>query len=105
LTITQVQIKHVNTDAAKKVKALLSVVIDNAMVMHDIRVIEKTLEDGTITKYVAFPAKQILTPNNEQAQTKSNPSFYNIYHPINTETRKMFEKAIFEAIENYTQTN
>ena len=60
MTITDVKVKKVYTDPVKPVKAKVAVVIDNELVLHNIRVIEK-VQDGTRKKFLAFPSQKITT--------------------------------------------
>ena len=67
-----------------RMKGKASVTIDDCFVIHDIRIIEG--EDGL---FIAMPSRQ-----------KANGEYRDVAHPINKETRTMFEDAIFEAYKN-----
>ena len=63
-----------------KMKGIASVLIDECFVIRDIRIIE-----GNDGLFIAFPSR------------KNNEGLYvDVAHPINSETRKLFEDAIFE---------
>ena len=76
MQITDVRLRKVNSE--NRMKAVASVTFDNEFVVHDIKVIES--QNGL---FIAMPSRK--TPNGE---------FKDIAHPINAETRKMFEDAI-----------
>jgi DNA-binding cell septation regulator SpoVG len=97
MIITDVKVKKVYTDPVKPVKAKVAVVIDNELVLHNIRVIEK-VQDGTRKKFLAFPSQKVTT-----VDENNNPQsgFYDIYHPINADARVKFETAIYKAIDEY----
>ena len=58
--------------------------VDNAIAIHDIRIIE-----GDNGLFIAMPSRQTSTGG-----------YRDIAHPINSETRQVFEKEIIEAYEN-----
>lgn len=66
-----------------RMKAVVSITIDEVFVVHDIKVIEG--EDGM---FVAMPSRR--SPDGE---------FRDIAHPINSETRRMIETMIIDAYE------
>ncbi len=83
LEITEVKIRRVLDEP--KLKALVSIVIDDAIAVHDIKVIQ-----GTDRLFVVMPSKK-----------ESNGFFRNIIHPLNSETRLMLEDAIVSAYINH----
>ena len=58
--------------------------IDDCFAIHDIRIIE-----GNDGLFIAMPSRQ-----------KANGEYRDIAHPINQETRKMFQDKILEAYKN-----
>ena len=78
MKITDVRLKKV--DGHNRLKAIASVTIDDCFVIHELRIIE-----GDNGLFIAMPSRKL--PEGE---------FKDIAHPINAETRKMFEDAIFE---------
>ena len=66
-------------DYNNKMKGIASVVLDDCFVVRDIRILER--EDGLA---IAMPSRK-----------RSNGEYRDTAHPINAETRKMFEDAIF----------
>ena len=82
MEITSVKIRKVERENSR-MKGIASVVVDNAIAIHDIRIIE-----GDNGLFIAMPSRQTSTGG-----------YKDIAHPINTETRQMFEKAILEAYE------
>ena len=79
MQITDVRIRKVAKDS--KMKAVVSITLDNEFVVHDIKVI-----DGEKGLFIAMPSRK-----------NADGEYHDIAHPINAETRKMFEDAIFEA--------
>ena len=81
MQITDVRIRKVDKEG--KMKAVVSITIDDEFVVHDIKVIE-----GEKGLFIAMPSR------------KANDGEYrDIAHPINSETRQIFEKEIIEAYE------
>lgn len=78
MNITEIQIYTVEEE---KLKAFVVVTIDNCFVIRDIKIIA-----GPQGLFVAMPAKR----------SKSG-EFKDIAHPINKETRVMFEERILKA--------
>ena len=64
-----------------KMKGTAYVELDNCFAIENIRIIEKN--DGTL--FVAMPSKK-----------RNDGEFHDICHPINEETREMFNKAIID---------
>jgi len=79
LKVTDVRIRRLNHEG--KMRAIVSVTLNNQFVVHDVRVIE-----GNNGYFVAMPSKR--TPSGE---------FRDIAHPINTEARQEIQQAILEA--------
>ena len=75
MQITDVRVKKINSQ--NRMKAIASITIDEVFVIHDIKVIES--DKGL---FIAMPSKKVEN------------KFFDIVHPINSETRKIFEDAI-----------
>ena len=82
MNITDIRIRLVTKDESK-LKAVASFTIDNAFVVHDVKVIE-----GNNGLFIAMPSKQ--SPSGEYRDT---------VHPLNTETREQISSAILAAYE------
>lgn len=82
MEITSVKIRKVEKENSR-MKGIASVVVDNAIAIHDIRIIE-----GDNNLFIAMPSRK--TPAGE---------YKDIVHPINQEVRTMFEKEILDAYE------
>lgn len=78
MDITDIRIRKINVDS--KMKAIVSVTFDNALVVHDIKVIE-----GNDKLFVAMPSRK--TPEGE---------YKDIAHPINSMMRDSLENSILE---------
>lgn len=78
MQITEIKIFPVNED---KLKAYVTIVIDNCFVVRDLKVI-----NGNTGLFVAMPAKK-----------RKDGAFKDIAHPLNKETRDMMEQKILAA--------
>jgi stage V sporulation protein G len=79
MRVTDVRIRKITNEG--RMKAIVSITIDDQFVVHDVRVIE-----GNNGLFVAMPSKR--TPDGE---------FKDIAHPINTETRELIQVAVLSA--------
>jgi len=93
MRITDVRVRKMTQDS--KMKAIVSITIDDEFVVHDIKVIE-----GEKGLFIAMPSK------------KANDGEYrDIAHPINSETRDRIQRIILDSYEkallepNDEQTN
>lgn len=80
MKITSVSVRKIEKEGSR-MKGIASVLIDDCFAVHDIRIIEG--ENGL---FIAMPSRRTTSDN-----------FRDIAHPINPETRTLFEDAIFEA--------
>ena len=81
MRITDVRVRKMTQDS--KMKAIVSITIDDEFVVHDIKVIE-----GEKGLFIAMPSK------------KANDGEYrDIAHPINSETRDKIQTLILESYE------
>jgi stage V sporulation protein G len=80
LTITSVRVRKIVKDDSR-MKGIATVLIDDCFAIHDIRIIQ-----GDNGLFIAMPSRK----------TKYN-EYRDIAHPINKETRAMFEEAILNA--------
>ena len=80
MEITKVSIRKVD-NGNPKLKGTAYVELDNCFAIENIRIIEKN--DGTL--FAAMPSKK-----------RNDGEFHDICHPINEETREMFNKAIID---------
>ena len=76
MKITSVNVHKKNDET--KMKGIASVLLDECFVIRDIRIIEG--KDGL---FIAMPSRK-----------NANGEYHDIAHPINADTRKMFEDAI-----------
>ncbi len=81
MQVTDVRVRRVAKDG--KMKAVVSITIDNVFVIHDIKVIE-----GEKGLFIAMPSKK-----------SADGEYRDIAHPINAETRGMLEQIILEKYE------
>ena len=82
MEITDIRIRKMNSEG--KMKAVVSVTFDEALVIHDIKVIE-----GQDKVFIAMPSRK--TPDGE---------FKDIAHPINAQMREKLQSAIIAAYES-----
>ena len=78
MKVTDVRLRKIQTDG--RMKALGSITLDEAFVIHDLRVIE-----GNSGLFVAMPSKR--TPDGE---------FRDIAHPINSDMRQEIQDAVMK---------
>lgn len=83
MNITDIRIRRTYQDT--RLKALVSVTVDNDLAVHDIKVIE-----GPERLFVAMPSRK-----------DENGTFRDIVHPITPEARKEIEGTILEAYQRY----
>ncbi len=81
MQITDVRVRKVAKEG--KMKAVVSITIDNEFVVHDIKVI-----DGEKGLFIAMPSKKAL-----------DGEYRDIVHPINSETRERIQRKILEVFE------
>lgn len=86
MNITDVRIRLVSK-ADSKLKAVASFTIDDAFVVHDIKIIE-----GSNGNFIAMPSRQ--TPDG---------TYKDIVHPLNTETREQISSVILAEYEKAKQ--
>ena len=85
MEITDVRVRKVALDG--KMRAIVSITLDNEFVVHDIKVIE-----GEKGVFVAMPIRKSATGE-----------YRDIAHPINSETRDYVQKIILEKYEEALQ--
>lgn len=81
MNITDVRVRKIAKEG--KMKAVVSITLDNVFVVHDIKVIE-----GEKGMFIAMPSKKA-----------SDGEYRDIAHPINSETRDHMQKVILETYE------
>lgn len=81
MKITDVRVRKVAKEG--KMKAVVSITIDNEFVVHDIKVIE-----GEKGLFIAMPSRKT-----------ADGEYRDIAHPINSETRERLQKIILEEYE------
>ena len=79
MQITDVRIRKVDKEG--KMKAVVSITMDDEFVVHDIKVIE-----GEKGLFIAMPSRK-----------SSDGEYRDIAHPINTQTRDKLQKLVLEA--------
>ena len=81
MQITDVRIRKISKEG--KMKAVVSVTIDDEFVVHDIKVIE-----GEKGLFIAMPSRRA-----------GDGEYRDIAHPINSQTREMIQNIILERYE------
>lgn len=81
MTITDVWVRKVTKEG--KLKAIVSITLDNEFVVHDIKVIE-----GEKGLFIAMPSKKA-----------ADGEYRDIAHPINSSTREMIQGIILSQYE------
>lgn len=80
MKITSINVRKEEKENSR-MRGKASVTIDDCFVIHDIRIIE-----GNDGLFIAMPSRQ-----------KANGEYRDVAHPINQETRKMFQDEILKA--------
>lgn len=78
IEITSINMKKI--EGTNKCKAIVSIVINDAICINDIKIIE-----GQNGLFMAMPNRK-----------KSNGDFKDVAHPINAETRELIQKTIID---------
>ncbi len=87
MNITDVNVRKLTTQEGK-MKAIVSITIDDVFVVHDIKVI-----DGEKGLFIAMPSRKT-----------AEGEYRDIAHPINSETRELLQKKILGAYEEALKT-
>lgn len=82
MQITDVRVRKITTGG--KMKAVVSITLDNEFVVHDIKIIE-----GDKGLFIAMPSKKA-----------TDGEYRDIAHPINSATRESIQQIILEKYEN-----
>lgn len=81
MKITDVRVRKITKEG--KMKAVVSITLDDVFVVHDIKVIE-----GDKGLFIAMPSKKA-----------ADGEFRDIAHPINSQTRELIQSTILSAYE------
>ncbi|MCI5953298.1 MAG: septation regulator SpoVG [Lachnospiraceae bacterium] len=81
MQITDVRVRKIAKEG--KMKAIVSITLDNEFVVHDIKVIE-----GDKGLFIAMPSKKA-----------ADGEYRDIAHPINSATRDLIQRIILESYE------
>ncbi len=81
MQITDVRVRKITKEG--KMRAIVSITLDDEFVVHDIKVIE-----GDNGLFIAMPSKK-----------SADGEFRDVAHPINGETRAVIQKKILEGYE------
>ena len=81
MKITDVRVRKITKEG--KMKAIVSITLDDEFVVHDIKVIE-----GEKGLFIAMPSKKA-----------TDGEYRDIAHPINSSTRESIQKIILESYE------
>ena len=84
MQVTDVRVRKIEKDG--KMKAIVSITLDNEFVIHDIKIIE-----GEKGLFIAMPSRKA-----------ADGEYRDIAHPINSGTRDMIQKVILEKYEMTT---
>lgn len=87
MNITDVRVRKITKEG--KMKAVVSITIDEQFVVHDIKVIE-----GESGLFIAMPSKQ-----------GGNGEYRDVAHPINVSTREMIQSIILKSYKEALSEN
>ncbi len=79
MNITDVRVRKITKEG--KMRAVVSITLDDVFVVHDIKVIE-----GEKGMFIAMPSKKA-----------SDGEYRDIAHPINSETRDLIQRTVLDA--------
>ncbi len=82
MKITSVNVKKIEKEDSK-MKGVATIVLDDCVAIHDIKIISGKNEDGSEKLFIAMPSRKL-----------PNGSYRDISHPINQDARSEFEKVI-----------
>jgi len=82
MQITDVRVRQIGKEG--KMKAIVSITLDNEFVVHDIKVIE-----GEKGLFIAMPSRMA-----------ADGEYRDIAHPINSQTRENIQKTIIDKYES-----
>lgn len=83
-----VKVNRLITDKDSQIKAIVSVTLDNAYAIHNIRVMESATNSGTC--FVAMPSVK-----------KKDDKYFELFHPVSAEARKELVDEIMKTYEIY----
>lgn len=83
MEITDIKIRRIITEG--RLRAVVSVTVDNMLAVHDIKVVQ-----GDERLFVAMPSRK-----------DENGTFRDISHPITPQARKQLEDAVLQAYQQY----
>lgn len=83
MEITDIKIRRIITEG--RLRAVVSVTIDNMLAVHDIKIVQ-----GDERLFVAMPSRK-----------DENGVFRDIVHPISSSARKMMEEQILDAYQRH----
>ena len=84
MKITSVNVRKMENEDSK-MRSVASVVLEDCIAIHDIKIILGKNEDGSDKLFIAMPSRKL-----------PNGTYRDVVHPINQETRSVFEKAIID---------
>ena len=87
MKLTEIKIRKLFDEEDNRLKAIISVTIDNCLAVHDIKVVE-----GDDRLFVAMPSRK-----------DENGIFRDIVHPIDADARKEIEDDILCEYKNYLE--
>ena len=87
MKLTDIKIRKLFDEEDNRLKAIISVTIDNCLAVHDIKVVE-----GDDRLFVAMPSRK-----------DENGIFRDIVHPIDADARKEIEDDILREYKNYLE--
>ena len=85
MNITDVRVRKMTKES--KMKAVVSITIDDEFVIHDIKVVE-----GEKGLFIAMPSRR-----------SGDGEFRDVAHPINRETRERFQAIVLERYERFME--
>ena len=79
-----VKVRKIITEPGSKVKGIFSLTLDDAIAVHDVKLVA-----GTNGDFISFPSRQM-----------KDGEYKDIIHPITSDMRKQIHDAVTEAYDN-----
>lgn len=87
MEITEIKIRRILSE--NRLRAVVSITLDNALVIHDVKIIQ-----GEDRLFIAMPSRK-----------DDNNVYRDIVHPICADFRKLLENSVLEEYQHYLETH
>ena len=98
MTITEVRI-FPRRDGDKKLKAFVTITIDDCFVVRDLKIIE-----GSKGLFVAMPSRKIEKKGDGESEDTAKVDHRDIAHPVTSDCRDYIQKTVLDAYQSHSGT-